>query len=97
MATYTLTSGRAAYEKTLTANTVDTVNLGSAFSEVEVISDGAASIFFTVDGSIPTVGGASTYYLPAAATSRSVPVRGGSAATVKLISSGTPLYSVIGS
>jgi hypothetical protein len=90
-----------AYAKTLAASTVDTVRLRvdddhPPSDRIEVFSNGSAEIYFTVDGSPPTVGGAGTYFLPAAMSSRDVewPGGGDDDAVVKLISSGTPTYSV---
>ena len=98
MASYSVAATeRAAHAKTLTAATVDTVTFDADFSSIEVIShDGAAAIYFTVDGTTPTVGGANTYFIPAAVASREVKVGTAGDTAVKLISSGTPTYSVQG-
>lgn len=83
---------------TVTADT-DTVSavLGdTTTTKVEVVNrSGAAEIYFTVDGTAPTVGGTASYVLPASICSYSVEGVHGSV-VVKLISSGTPTYSVIG-
>lgn len=97
MASYTLTTGQiAAHAKTLAANTVDTVTFADDCDMIEVLNvDGAAAIYFRVDGSAPTVAGASAYVIPASAGSAlevQVPTAGGT--LVKLISTGTPTYSV---
>lgn len=98
MASYSVAAGeRGAHRKTLVASTVDTVTFSRDVDMVEVLNlDGAAEIYFTTDGSTPTVGGANTDVLPAAvnAVERDVPTSG--ATVVKLISSGTPMYSVVG-
>jgi hypothetical protein len=100
MASYAVASGEvAAYGKTLVASTVDTVTFtGVDKNTVRVHNDnGSASIFYTVDGSTPTVNGAATYRVPAVAGAYSevdVPTSGQT--VVKLISSGTPTYSVVG-
>lgn len=97
MASYTIAvSERGAYAKTLVASTVDTVTIQRDTRSVEVTNlDGAAAIYFTVDGTTPTVAGASTYELPAVPSSREVPApKVEDATVVKLISSGTPSYSV---
>jgi hypothetical protein len=100
MAAYTLTDGQfAAHEKTLGASTVDTVTIPSTCTHVEVLSiDGVDEIYFTVDGSTPTVSGAATFVVPAAIGSRTVRVLTHVAKTtvVKLISTGIPKYSVTG-
>jgi hypothetical protein len=103
MAAYTVTRPAfAAHAKTLVANTVDTVTFDGAIDEIEVLShDGAAAIYFTTDNSVPTVGGASTFCMPAAIGARtekttiSHPSGGGARSTVvQLKSAGTPTYSV---
>lgn len=93
MANYTVTVSKHA---TLAAATVDSVTVGeSRFDAIEVSNrDGAAEIYFTVDGSTPTVGGDDTWALPAAVCSRVIAAPGDGAEVVKLISSGTPKYSV---
>jgi hypothetical protein len=83
------------YEQQLTANTILDVDFGDDVDTIEVVnSSGTSSVFFTVDGSAPTVGGQNCYYLPAAIGSKEVhpPTAGGT--VVKLISSGTPTVSV---
>lgn len=87
------------YEKTLSAAAVDTVTFSDeSLRTLEVTNeDGAAAIYFTVNGSTPTVGGANTHHLPAAISSRDVRTSPGASDTsivVKLISAGTPKYSV---
>lgn len=84
-----------AYSQKLTAETVDEVAFTDSLLAVEVTShDGAAKIYFTTDGSVPTVGGPNTYEVPAFPCSRTVSVRKGTATVVKLKSVGTPEYSV---
>jgi hypothetical protein len=98
MASYTIAAGgRAAHDKTLVASTVDTVTFPGDVSTVTVISDGAAKIYFTVDGTDPVVSGDKTFMLPAAVSEFEVPSPGSQSAVVKLISAGTPTYSVVGS
>jgi hypothetical protein len=101
MAAYSIAAGEvAAYAKVLVASTVDTVTFtASDRARVRVYNDtGTAAIFFTVDGSTPTVNGANTYRVPASGGAyMDVEVLTGSATVVKLISSGTPVYSVEGS
>lgn len=89
----------AAHDKTLVASTVDTVTFARDCAEVEVLSmNGAAALYFTVDGSAPTVAGANTHLVTAAAgAGKRVPVRGAGATVVKLISAGATSYSVEGS
>lgn len=85
----------AAHGITLTANTVETVTFEYWPHVVEVVSDGAAEVYYTIDGSAPTVGGANCFRLPATpcVDSRSLEHTVGTV-TIKLISAGTPKVSV---
>lgn len=67
-------------------------------ARLEVLNvDGASEVYFTVDGSVPTVGGNGCQVLPAAISSVEVSdTTAGSSTVVKLISSGTPKVSVRG-
>jgi hypothetical protein len=97
MASYTVAKGEiGAHAKTLVANIVDEVVFVDNKALIEVVSDGAAEIYFTVDASAPTVGGAAAYYLPAVPCSRTVPSPKPGETAVRLISAGTPKYSVAG-
>lgn len=51
-------------------------------------------IYYTIDGTTPTVGGANTYVVTPA-MSQTIDARGVNAPVVKLISNATPGYSVI--
>jgi hypothetical protein len=104
MAIYNLSAGdHGVNEKTLTANTPDTVLFVQDCDSVEIISDGAADLYVGV-GQVGTIGtslgtpvAASNlaYRLPAGAPSvRVITVPGGGATIVRLISTGTPKYSV---
>jgi hypothetical protein len=97
MASYTLTTGQiAAHAKTLVASTVDTVTYADDCDMIEVLNiDGASPIYFRVDGTNPVVAGTGAYVVPAsagAALEVTIPTAGGT--IVKLISAGTPTYSV---
>lgn len=93
MADYTVGEDKlAAHDKTLAASTVDTVTFFDAPSSVEVLSDGAAKIYVTTDGSAPTVGGDGTRIIPDSPCARMIGMESGKA--VKLVSAGTPTYSV---
>ncbi len=108
MASYTVSvSEVGAHAKTLVAATVDTVTftLGSTSSpgwanvpkRVEILTDGADDIYVTVDGSAPTVAGANCWRVPAIQGSTVLSVVDSNpydAVVVKLISAGTPEYSV---
>lgn len=99
MASYSVAAAEVgAYAKVLVASTVDTVTIDRDCDMVRVHNDtGSAAIFFTVDGSAPTVNGQGTYRVPAFAGAYSdVGVTTSGDTTVKLISSGTPTYSVVG-
>lgn len=94
MAVYTIAAGKVAvHDKTLAGSTVDAVNFAEDPGEIEILTDGAAALYFTIDGTTPTVSGASTYVLPAVACSRTIKHPG--TQPVRLISSGTPKYSVM--
>jgi hypothetical protein len=96
MASISLAAGKiAATAKTLTANTADTVTFADDLDQVEVSSDGTAALYFTVDGSTPAIGGDNCWELPAGAlAARVVPVPTSGGTVVKLLSAGTPKYSV---
>lgn len=94
MATHTIATGQVAkHAITLAASTVDTVTFADNVQAVQIISDGAAAVYYTVDGSTPTVGGANCYIIPAA-VAVDERVMNTSIDAVKLISSGTPTLSV---
>lgn len=84
----------AAHNLTLVANTVTTVDFADNVPAVEIISDGTAAVYYSVDGSTPTVGGANCYMLPAGFVGIDVRRANVSVDSVKLISTGTPTVSV---
>lgn len=86
----------ASYNNALGAATVDTVTIARDAEYVRVYNDsGTTAIFFTTDGTVPTVNGSNCYRVPATAgASTSVDVTGVSPTLVKLISSGASTYSV---
>ncbi len=108
MASYTVPVGHiGVHEKTLVANTVDSVTfaLGSTSNsgwanmseQIEIITDGTADIYVTVDGTTPTVAGTDCWRVPAMAGASSFDVPRPTATSpvvVKLVSAGTPKYSV---
>ena len=85
---------------TLVADTVTTLTFTETASpppaNIEVTNvTGTAAVYFTVDGTTPTVGGTNCQVIPAAIGSLAVSEEsGGSTFTVKLRSSGTPGVSV---
>ena len=90
MASYTVARSKHA---TLTAATVDTVTIGGN-EAVEVLNRSASdTIYFTTDGSTPTVGGDDTFIV-GAGQSVVIPGRRVSGEAVKLISSAAADYSV---
>jgi hypothetical protein len=94
MTAYAVAEGDiAVHDKALTASTVDTVTFHDTPRFVEIVTDGTAAIYVTVDGSVPTVSGPNTYKLPASASLRVIP-HAHAGQPVKLISTGTPTYSV---
>lgn len=83
------------YEKTLPASQVDVVAFDDNVDEVEIVSDGTAAIYVTTRGDTdPTVGGQQCHMLPAMPCARTIRIPGAGASIVKLISTGTPVYSV---
>jgi len=84
---------------TLTANTVAAVTVPDrSFAAIEVMNrDGAAEIYFLVNRSgettDPTVGGDDCEVLPAATSTLEIDAESGEV-VIKLISTGTPKYSV---
>lgn len=97
MASYQVAaSGYSSQDNTLTANTADTVTFLADALSIEVMTDGTAAVYVTVDGTTPTISGANTFKLPAVGSwntlTLSVPNEG--APVVKLLSAGTPVYSV---
>lgn len=93
----TVTAAAFSAHLTLTAATVDQVTLPGNYGRVEVLNrDGSDEIYFTVDGATPTVGGDGTHVLPAQIGAVVVPSSGRGATVVRLISAGTPAYSIRG-
>jgi hypothetical protein len=96
VASYSAAAGAVAvHDKTLVGSTVDNVTLADDLDRVEVIRDGAAALYFTTDGTVPTVSGAGCWkLLSGVANTLNVQVDTAGGTVVKLISSGTPVYSV---
>lgn len=80
----------------LTAATVEVFKSAEYLAGMEIISDGAAAAYMTIDGSEPTVGGANCYVLPANVCVRNIAGSGNRTEppVVKIISAGTPTVSV---
>jgi ABC-type Fe3+-hydroxamate transport system substrate-binding protein len=98
MASYTVAAGKVgAYEKTLVGSTVDTVTFADTVDRVEVINhDTALILYVRLDSTDPTVSGAEGVVVPPGV--RTINVRRfdptQNATEVRVISSGTPKYSV---
>lgn len=95
MAAYSVATGkRGAYDKVLVASTVDTVTFADDIDSVEIVTDGTSKIYVTVNGDTPAVSDAATIIVPAALGIRTIPTPSSGAPAIKLISAGTPTYSV---
>lgn len=95
MAKYKVEKGQVgAHAKTLTPNTFDEIVFVDDQSFVEVVSDGAAELYFTIDAPAPAVGDAAAYYMPATVGVRNEPSPKPGETVVRLISSGAVKYSV---
>jgi len=95
MADHTVAAGAVAkHGIVLAASTVDTVTFSDNVGAVQIVTDGSAAVYYTIDGTTPTVAGANTFMIPAALSvdERSMPNFGSD--VVKLISAGTPTLSV---
>jgi hypothetical protein len=91
----TLTGTQFHAEVTLTAATAYTVTAPSDANVAEVLNhDNTAWVYVTFDGSTPAVGGTSSWPVPPASSLRVHPTSSG-ATVVKLISSATPVVSVL--
>ena len=94
----TIYSATRSVHKTLTAGAPDTVNLTNpAWTWVEVINHHTtARIYFTVDGSAPTVGGDNTFVVPPYSSATAQDVSLVTNSVVRLISDTACPYSVAG-
>jgi hypothetical protein len=82
---------------TLVANVVTTLTFDQDFNLVEVLNvDGAAEVYFRLDGTAPVVGATSNFVLPAAIGAVEVEPPSNTNTVVKLISTGTPKVSARG-
>lgn len=95
MATHAVASGEVgAHAVLLTASTIETFTFAGGLGRATVVShDGAAALYFTTDGTDPTVGGSHCWVMPAAIGTVTVAVPG-SGTTIKVISAGAPTLSV---
>jgi hypothetical protein len=79
---------------TLVAATPQTVTVDGGFGWIEVVNTGTGNVYFTVDGSVPTVGGDDTWVAVPGFSSVLENVDRAGTVDVKLISAGTPTVSV---
>lgn len=94
MAAYSVDDGKVGvHDKTLVAGTVDSVSFAEDPKWVRIVTDGAAKMYVTLDGSEPSVSGTHTHIVPAAACEVLLE-HGYGSRPVKLISGGAPVYSV---
>jgi hypothetical protein len=95
MTNYTIASTEiAANNKALVASTEDKVTFTRDVRTARVTNlTGSAAIYFTIDNTAATVAGANCYVIPAAVGSVEVNMPDDSD-VIRLISSGTPSYSV---
>jgi hypothetical protein len=86
------------YHGQLAANTVDVVTMNADWESIQVVNrSGTAEIYFTVNGTAATVGGANCYVLPAClGVATPTGINFNAVTVIQLISSGTPTYSIIG-
>lgn len=93
-------SKNRAYHGTLVASTVDTVTLSRTYARVQVINRGGTSeIYWTTNGTNPTVGGDDCYVVASpigSSDTRANFQAPQNTCVVKLISTGNPTYSVVG-
>ena len=97
MAEHTIQPGEwGIHGLTLAAGQVATIHFPDDVNEIEVLShDGAAAVYFTVDGTTPVVEGRGSRVIPAAISSAQVEPPTAGPSIIKLISAGTPRISVM--
>lgn len=81
--------------ETLTPNIAATVSLGVDADYVEVLNRGAFDLYFTIDGTTPTIGGNDVEIVPAG-TALEVSRKAPGNATVKLVAPGSVAFTVRG-
>ncbi len=82
----------AAHNVVLVANQPSSVKFTDNVYAVEIVSDGTAAVYYTIDDTAPTVAGTNCFVIPAGALGDIRTV--GPNDTVRLISSGTPTVTV---
>lgn len=84
-----------AHELHLAAGEVEEIAFSGGLGTVTIVNlDGAAALYFTTDGSTPTVAGARCYVVPAVIGTATVPVATNGPNIVKVVSAGAPVISV---
>lgn len=101
--TVALTSGQVSAEDLTTVGAaVDTITIVDDWSNVRVETNGAAELYVTLDGSVPTAGGHNTFMIPqqtGVPQTRDLPVPEGTPSgangwTFKALSAGVVIYSI---
>lgn len=97
MASYSVPAGKPGVtDKTLTANTADSITFADEIGGVNILTDGTVKVYVTADGSAPSPGGYQ-YVIPAtgAWTQLNVqPVPNNPSNIQLLCASGSPAYAV---
>jgi hypothetical protein len=103
MADYKLTTGQhGAYQKTLAPAVIDTVSFEDDIGYVEILTDGAAAVYVTTDGTDPVPRAPESWEIPAGGSVvRTLVIgdRSGATVYVKLVTaagSSPVVYSVSG-
>lgn len=95
MTAYAVPSGKKGAHHVLVANTEDVVTFSADHSQIELLlRDGNGEVYFTVDNTAATVGGTNCLVMPVGIGSAIVDVPATGGTVVRLVSSGTPAYSV---
>lgn len=90
MASYSVSDQQnGAWEKTLTANAIDTITFASDRQRVEIYNESTSGIYVTVNGTDPVVGAGAAWYVPPNTVAHLL-CRG----VVKVISTAAGKYSV---
>jgi hypothetical protein len=95
MAKYTVGKGQVgAHAKTLTPNVADEIVFVDDLTAVELLCDGTADVYWSIDAPAPTIGDFAAHYMPAMPAVRTEPSPQPGETVVRLISSGAVKYSV---
>jgi hypothetical protein len=84
----------ASHNVTLTPNVVESFRFPDNVAQLEILSDGASDIYFTVDGTTPTIGHPKSYRIQSVMGSTIMTPTASGPTFVKMISEGTPNVSV---